>query len=174
MTSIRTVTGRYGRISVGADLANQKFVLRTTQWALNHTLATTSEWGDSDSEGYTNRAFGRRDATFTAEGKFDSLANYAAYDQFQVGFGYLYAVLWMGKVVPSGDGSNYDDAAHQFTNLAWVFPRCLALDFNMTVDMDTEEVIGWTSSFGSDGIYYRPGQTFEPPLATVPDEPPGV
>lgn len=41
----------------------------------------------------------------------------------------------------------------------WYFPRVLCTEFSLTVDIDTEEVIGWTSSWGADGIFYFPGQT---------------
>lgn len=132
-SSEHTVTGRSGRFELEGNL-----VARVTQWAVNSTLATTSEWGDSDSAGYTNRAIGRRDATFTAEGKFDEQEE--AYELFKIGTDHLEALLWMN------------------TELFWYFPCCICLDFNLTVDVDTEEVIGWTSNWGADGIFYYPGQ----------------
>ena len=42
--------------------------------------------------------------------------------------------------------------------LYWDFPRAMCDDFNLTVDVDTQEVIGWTSSWGADGVYYYPGE----------------
>ena len=111
-----------------------------TSWAVNPTLATTEEWGDSDSSGWTCRAAGRRDATFTAEGKYGTESG-NAYDLFQQG----------------------DIAAVKlFLNasaLYWYFPRALCSDFNLTVDMDSEAVISWTSSWGADGICYKPGDS---------------
>lgn len=134
MSSENTLTGRNGKFVVDTSL-----VARTTQWAVNPKLASSSEWGDSDSGGYTNRAAGRRDATFSAEGKYDTTDE--IFDLFQpedIAIG----VLWMNN-----------------SSLYWDFPRALCSDFNLTVNIDTEEVIGWTSSWGADGIFYYPGQS---------------
>lgn len=137
MSSAYTLTGRNGELKVGSN-----WIFRTTQWSVNPTLATSSEWGDSDSCGYTNRAPGRYDATFTAEGKYDTV--YDVWTYFQPGDNAA-AELWL-----DGTGTN--------GILCWYFPRALCTDFNMTVDIDTEEVIGWTSSWGADGIFYKPGE----------------
>lgn len=133
MTSATALTGRLGRFVVGTTL-----IARTTQWAVNHTLATKSEWGDSDGEGYTNRAAGRRDATFTAEGKYDT--DDEVWDIFQPE-DVAIATLWMN-----------------ITTLYWDFPRALCSDFNLTINIDSEEVCGWTSSWGADGVFFYPGQ----------------
>jgi hypothetical protein len=133
MSSVNTLTGRNGKFTIGAvDVA------RCTQWAVNPTLASSSEWGDSDSSGFTNRAAGRKDCTFTAEGKYDSTAE--QFDVFQPEDILLVTL-------------NLTDA------LFWTFPRALCNDFNLTVDIDTEEVIGWTSGWGSDGPFYYPGES---------------
>lgn len=132
MASTNTLTGRNGKFVVDGNL-----VARTTQWAVNPTLASSTEWGDSDSAGYTNRAAGRRDATFSAEGKYDTSDE--VWDLFDPG-DILEAVLWLNN-----------------TTLYWDFPCAMCSDFNLTVNIDTEEVIGWTSEWGADGIYYKPG-----------------
>jgi len=134
MTSLNTLTGRLGDFQVGTSQ-----VAKTTQWDVNPTLANTSEWGDSDSEGYTSRAAGRMDATFTAEGKYST--DDEQFDLFHPE-DVAVAVLWMNR-----------------TDLYWDFPRALCSDFNLTVNIDTEEVIGWTGGWGADGIFYRPGQS---------------
>lgn len=133
MTSVNALTGRNGNFVVGTTT-----VARVTSWAVNPTLATKSEWGDSDGAGFTNRAAGRKDATFTAEGKYDTADE--VFDLFQPE-DIAIATLWL-------------DA----TALYWDFPRALCDDFNLTVDVDSEEVIGWTSGFGADGIYHFPGE----------------
>lgn len=140
MSSLNTLTGRNGTIGIG-NLA----IARITQWAVNPTLATSSEWGDSDSGGYTNRATGRRDATFTCEGKYDSADE--VFDVIAEG-DVIDAALWLSDAV---------------SGLYWDFPRALCTDFNLTVNVDSEEIIGWTSSFGTDGQYYRPGETVTDP-----------
>ena len=130
MSSATTLTGRNGLFKVSGTV-----VARTTQWAINPTLATSTEWGDSDSAGYTNRAPGRKDCTFTAEGKYDA-SDQNAYILFQPG-DILAVILYLaGAVAPY-----------------YNFDRALCTDFNLTVNIDTEEVIGWTSSWGSDGSY---------------------
>jgi len=137
MSSENTITGRNGKFAVeGTTIA------KTTQWAVNPTLAGSTEWGDSDSGGYTNRAAGRKDATFTSEGKYSTVSE--QFDLFYPGDTSI-ATLWMNN-----------------TTLYWDFPRALCDDFSMTVDIDTEEVIGWSSGWGADGIFYRPGQANAP------------
>ena len=133
MSSENTITGRNGKFVVGLAL-----VARTTQWGVNPKLASSNEWGDSDSGGYTNRSAGRRDATFTAEGKYDTTDE--VFDLFQPE-DVAIAVLWLDNV-----------------SLYWDFPRALCSDFSLTVNIDSEEVIGWSSSWGADGPFYHPGQ----------------
>lgn len=144
MTSANTITGRLGKFVVGTTM-----IVRTTQWNVSPKLASTNEWGDSDSAGYTNRSAGRKDATFTAEGKFDT--NTEVYDTFFIG-DIAIATLWVNAT------------------LYWDFPRALCMDFNLVVNIDTEEVIGWTSSWGADGIFYYPGQA-NAPSRTLPTSP---
>ena len=43
--------------------------------------------------------------------------------------------------------------------LYWNFPRSICMDFSLVCNVDTEEVVGWTGSWGADGQYYKPGQT---------------
>ncbi len=138
MSSENTLTGRNGKFYIDTTP-----VARATQWSVDSKLANKSEWGDSDSAGYTNRAPGRRDATFSSEGKFDTSDE--VYDLFQpedVAIVFLY----LAKV---------DSPA---LDLHWYFPRALCDDFKLSVNIDTEEVIGWTSDWGADGIFYYPGQ----------------
>jgi len=133
MSSENTLTGRNGKFVVDTTL-----VARMTQWAVSETLASSNEWGDSDSAGFTNRSPGRKDGTFTAEGKFAT--DDEVFDLFKRG-DIAIAVLWL-------------DAS----SLYWDFPRAMCSEFGLTVNVDTEEVIGWTSSWGADGIFYHPGE----------------
>jgi hypothetical protein len=133
MSSETALTGRLGTFNVDGTQ-----VARATQWDVAPSLATKSEWGDSDSGGYTNRAAGRKDAPFNAQGKFDT--DDPQYDLFQEG-DIAVVKLYMN------------------VTLFWNFPRALCLDFKLAVNIDTEEVIGWTSAWGPDGRYYRPGES---------------
>jgi hypothetical protein len=131
MSSATALTGRYGVMKVAGTA-----VARLTKWSVNPKLATKSEWGDSDSDGYTNRAAGRKDCTFTAEGKFDTTApQFDLFEEGDIVEVYLYA-----------DGSQ---------TVGWHFTRALCDDFKLDVDVDSEAVVGWTSSWGSDGEYAR-------------------
>lgn len=137
MTSATALTGRNGKHKVSSTV-----ISRITQWVVSPKLASTSEWGDSDGAGYTNRAAGRRDCTFTSEGKYDTAVE--VFDLFKPG-DILTSVLWM-------------DA----TSLYWYFARALNMEFQLTVNVDSEEVEAWTSSWGTDGIFYAPGQSGAP------------
>ena len=137
MSSLNTLTGRLGR-----HVVDDQLVARTTAWEVNKTLASKSEWGDSDSNGFTNRAPGRKDATYTTEGKFDTTDE--VYDLLQPE-DIVESVLWMNT-----------------TSLYWAFPRALVDDFSLSVNIDSEEVIGWTASCGADGVFYYPGEASAP------------
>jgi hypothetical protein len=127
------LTGRNGKFVVGTTQ-----VARVTQWSVEPKLASSSEWGDSDTAGYTARTAGRRDCTFSSEGKYDTVAE--QYDVFFPGDKAV-AVLWMNAT------------------LYWDFPCALCSDFSLSVNIDSEEVIGWSSNWGADGIFYYPGQS---------------
>lgn len=141
MTSENTLTGRNGKKVVDSTL-----LARTKEWNITRNSGV-SEWGDSDSGGYTNRAPGRRDATFTSSGVYDTTNE--VYDLFQPEDIAL-VTLWM-------------DA----TSLYWDFPRALNSEFSIAVNVDTEEIIGWTSNWGADGIFYHPGASGAP-VRTLP------
>ena len=133
MSSENTLSGRNGKFSVaGTNVA------RCTTWDLTRTLSGGSEWGDSDSAGFTCRSPGRKDATFNSGGKYDSTSE--VWDLFQPED--------IAAVILRLDAST----------LFWNFPRALCNNFAMTVNIDTEEVIGWTSSWGSDGAFTYPGE----------------
>jgi hypothetical protein len=154
MSSYNTLTGRHGKISQAAASldetppATTTEIARVTNWGVNPTLASDSQWGDSSCGGYTARAAGRRDATFTTEGKYDKTTE--VWDLF-LPEDILAITLWLDHDARSGGVNRY-----------WDFPRALCNDFNMVVDVDTEEVIGWTATWGADGIFYKPGTTANP------------
>ena len=137
MSSENTKTGRHGKFVVTSSL-----VARTKKWSVNRNLASKSEWGDSDSAGFTNRAAGRKDATFDAEGVYDTSSE--VFDLFAPE-DIAEAVLWMDNLT-----------------LYWAFPRALCMDFKMDVDIDGETVIGWNSSWGADGEFFAPGEAGAP------------
>lgn len=156
MSSVNTITGRHGKITKGAISATSTPTVNTTEivrirnWALTMPLAM-SEWGDSSCGGYTARKEGRRDATFTCEGVFDTGTT-------------VYTLF-----TPAGEASGAQ-TLHQMSATLWIdndstgaadryydFPRVKCTDFSLTVDVDEETVVGWTASFGADGIFYVPG-----------------
>ena len=131
MSSANTLTGRLGEHTVDGS-----YVARLQNWSISKTLANTNEWGDSDSAGYTARSAGRKDATFTTDGKYDTSDE--VFDLFD-------------------EGDNAASILYMNTTLYWNFPRSVCQGFDIAVNVDTEEVIGWSSSWGADGIYYKPG-----------------
>ena len=148
MSSATTTTGRFGIFGVVSDtplpsepVAGGNDIARCTQWTVSQKPASVSEWGDSSSGGYTCRAPGRRDATFTAEGKFDTTSQ--QWDVFQGG-DYASAKLFVNSNTPTW---------------SYYFARAVCSEFNLTVNIDTEEVVGWTSSWGSDGTIAYPGES---------------
>lgn len=124
-------TGRDADVAVGSTL-----VARCTQWSLDESAAE-SAWGDSNSEGYTNRSLGRKDATGNIQGKLDE--DVPCYDLFAPG-DIVEITLWE------------DDETYYY------FGRAFIRTFNVLYNIDTREVVGWTATFASDGKYYRPGE----------------
>lgn len=138
MANTNTLTGRTGRFMV--DDTTQ--VARSTAWEVTRSLANVSEFRDSDSAGYTNRSPGGIDGTFTTEGKYDT--SNEIFDLFQPE-DMVIGTLWLN-----------------ITTLYWDFPRALNTEFSLAVNVDSQEVIGWNGSFGTDGIFYYPGQSGQP------------
>lgn len=130
MSSLNTVSGRGGSVSIDGTP-----VLRIKNWSASETRAGGSEWGDSDGGGYTNRSPGRKDCTFTCEGVYDTTDPIISTLEVND----IAAVVLAGQT----DCPGYN------------FPRAICTDFSLTVDADTEEVVGWNASFGSDGTYTR-------------------
>lgn len=143
MSSDTSISGRWGYVSVDGSR-----VARITGWSANETLDSKSEWGDSDSGGYTNRAAGRRGATFSTEGKFDS--GDEVWSLFVPGD--ICEVILGNAPNATADPGAWD-GARGAEYVSYNFPRALCLDFKLTVNVDTEEVIGWTADWGSDGEY---------------------
>ena len=132
MSSSTALTGVLGEIQVAGTM-----VARCTQWSISNKLASSSAWGDCDSGGWTNRAAGRKDATANTEGKFDT--DDEQYDLFSQG-DIVILTLWMNAT------------------LYWDFPRAMCENFDLAVNVDTEEVIGWSAAWGADGKVYYPGE----------------
>lgn len=132
------LTGVDGNVVVSNDSGGSyKKIARITQWDVNPVLDTQTDWGDSDGAGYTLRAPGRKGATATTEGKFDTF--FEVYDVFKPDETRAKLCLYMNA------------------NLFWDFPCALCTSFSLTVNVDTQEVIGWTAEWGNDGIFYYPG-----------------
>lgn len=115
-------------------------VLRMTQWTINPSTSETT-WGDSDSEGFTNRKGARRDGTGTVQGKFDT--DRTIYDLVREG-DEIKLALWE-------NGTDY-----------WSIPNALVQNYTLTYDQDTKEVVGWNLSWGAIGRFYHPGESGAP------------
>lgn len=131
------LTGRNATFTVDSEQ-----VARATNWDVNEKIAHVSEWGDSDSNGFTCRAAGRKDATFAANGKYDT--DGIGGESF--GMDLFHPDDTCHAELDSGEASSS-------TSLAYDFPRALCNDFKISVNIDSEEVIGWTSEWGADGEF---------------------
>jgi hypothetical protein len=113
-------------------------VCRLTQWTFNPTTST-SEWGDSDSAGYTNRKGARKDGTGSLVGKMEDTQK-VHQDLFMPG-DTVQLTLW-------------ENATTDY----WYMARALITNYSVTFDQDTKEVVEWNADFGADGKYFRPGE----------------
>lgn len=103
--------------------------------------STVFEWGDSDSGEFTNTIGTRKKTTGTISGLFDE-------DQR------LYDIVREGqtsKLIIWEDATDY-----------WAFPCALLTNVNFTYDQDTKNPIEWAFDFGSDGVYFAPGEAGAP------------
>lgn len=140
-------TTRSGRL--GKAVVDDTLLRRLTQFTIN-SKAGESAWGDSDSEGHTNRQLARKDRTGKISGKFDT--DEPVYNVFEEG-DFVKLVLWEDPDEP---------------NAYWVFPSAMIQTFDLVYDQDTQEVVGWTADFGEDGKSYKPGEDGAP-AETFPD-----
>lgn len=129
--------GNEGKVNV-----DDEQIARLTQWSLNSSVSETA-WGDSDSEGFTNRSPARKDCTGSIQGKFDN--DDKVYDLFAPG-DLVELVLFEANVA----------------NAYWTFPSALIQNYQITYDQDSKEVVGWQSDWGADGRFYPPGSAGAP------------
>lgn len=110
----------------------------------NATLNANNDefvWGDSDSGLHSNSIGTRQRTTGTISGLFDE-------DQT------IYSIVREGqisKLVLWEDGTNY-----------WAFPCALLSNLQLTYDQDSKNPIEWSFDYGTDGIYYAPGEAGAP------------
>lgn len=150
-------TGHGGRVLVKDIGSTYYLVARVTQWSVNPT-ATEAAWADSDSRGFTNRRAGRRDCTGTLTGKLDK--TYPAYKNI------LFAT---DDASPDNNDTValalYEDGNEATPDTYWFFPRAVITSYTMTFDMDTRDPVEWSANFGSDGVFFKPGDADTVPSA---------
>lgn len=129
------VMGDVGEVEVGSQA-----IARLTQWSFNPT-ANLSEWGDSDSQGYTNVRPARKAGTGSIEGKMDSGDEF--YDLFS-------------------EGDEPELTLWATTALYWNIPCGVISGYTVTIDTDSKEVVGWSADFSASGIFYYPGHASAP------------
>jgi hypothetical protein len=115
-------------------------IARTTEWEATEEVEVT-EWGDSDSEGYTNAVPGKKKLSGSMTGKFDD--DDPVYDLFAPGDN-VALVLW------------------ENTTSYWALPCALITNFNIVYNKDTKEPVEWTADWIADNVYYRPGAAGAP------------
>lgn len=134
--SVGAVCGSDGVAVVGSTR-----VCRLTSWSFNPT-ASSSEWGDSDSAGYTNVKNARKAGTGSIAGKLE--VTQKPHKALFLPGDTVKLVLWESQ-------SEY-----------WYLARAHINSYNLTFDQDSKEVVEWTADFASDGKYYRPGESGQP------------
>ena len=137
MSSATSRTGRNAKAVIDDTL-----VLRVTNHNLNPTTGENA-WGDSDSEGETNRSRGRNDKTGTIEEVFDT--GREIYDLAQPG-DTIKLVLW--QTTAAGD--------------YWAFSRFLVTNFTTEHNADDQSEVRWTLEGGQVGKAYFPGEAGAP------------
>ena len=101
-------------------------VARLTTWSFTENVSM-SEWGDSDSAGFTNRKVARRDATGGLAGKLDKTS--PVYNVFRAGDSGIILVLWM-------------DSLDAVPDEYWYFTCIVVSGFALEFDQDGKEVVG--------------------------------
>lgn len=114
-------------------------VARLTNWSVNPT-SSVSEWGDSDSAGFTCVKAARKALSGTLTVKLDS--NQKPHKSLFMPGDTVELVLW-------------EDATSDY----WYIGRAVITSYTVTFDQDTKEVVECSADFSSDGQYYRPGET---------------
>ena len=133
------ITGLNGEVLVGGVK-----IARVTKWDINPTVGETA-WGDSDSEGHTNREPGRKDMTGNIEGKLDQADDVTLL--FEAG-DKVTLTLWLSN-----------------TALDYYHVPALIQSLSFEVDVDTQAVVGWTATFGENGRSYYPNEVGAPVVA---------
>jgi len=148
------VTGDEAAVVLGGTV-----VLRTVTATVNESPEVET-WGDSGSGKYTNRKTTRLDATGTVDGMLDCE---------KAAPGNIYNLGKAGdKVVEIHTSLVIWE--RNFTGCFWAFPCSVITKFQVTYDMDTKKATRWSFDYGSDGTYYRPGESPSWPAGDHPNK----
>jgi hypothetical protein len=132
-------SGEGGKAVVGTTL-----VARITTITVN-TATTTSDWGDSDSGSFENTKPARRNANGNMTGMLDTVD--PVYDLFDV-----------GDVV---EVQFWEDGNAETPAVYWHLECVVITSFDLTIDPNTKEVVGWTANWKADGRWYTPSTADE-------------
>lgn len=128
------ISGKNGSVettsgSGGGDGAQTEI----TGWTFN-TTSNNPSWASSTNPGYKKRVAGVKDGSGTVNGKYDS--SNAIFDTFEPGV----TVTLTLKL----NNSNYYEVP------------AIVDDFNLEVDMDNGDVVGWSMNFSTNGEWTEP------------------
>lgn len=124
--SVETTSGSGGGDGAQAEI---------TGWTFN-TTSNNPSWASSTNPGYKKRVAGVKDGNGTISGKYDS--SNTLFDTLEPGV----TVTLTLKI--NATGSNY-----------YVVPAIID-EFNIEVDMDNGDVVGWTANFSTNGEWSEP------------------
>lgn len=141
-----------GSASTGEEatvVLNDVVVVRSVSWSVNEN-PNVQEWGDNNSGKYTNRRVTRLSATGSVAGKLDcdkniNIHSHSASNQ-KLSELSAELILWEANA----------------GNCYWAFPCVVITSSTHEADMETNEITTWAFDFGSDGEYFRPGESGAP------------
>lgn len=137
MSNDNTITGVGGRLMKG-DTGSLEIVARIQTWSIDPSVGDNA-WGDSDGAGFTLRRAGRKDMTGSVTGKYDTSSKIFHPTNFR-------------------EGTELDLALFAAAGTYWYVPVVITSGPAFEIDVDTEDVVGWSFDFGSTGRFYLPGE----------------
>jgi len=157
MGSVGAITGRHGAVYIQLPLTTQTWywteIARITSWTINQKPISVTKWADSDTGGFVWNAPGPREATITTVGKFQ-IGILSQWNMFRGG-DYAALRLFVDNRDPFEDGISVEEALRRADR--YEINPALCTEYNLTMNIDTEEVVGWTAEWVSCGEFSMTG-----------------
>jgi len=165
MSSNTAITGRGGAVWINTKIEQNwtattwMEVARITNWSLEQKPGSITSWADSDTAGFLTNAPGARSASFTTEGKFTWDTVMQGGKQWDLFRGGDYARVKLYVRETDLTPAEPDPNTYPY-ECFYDFNPALCTNFSLTVNVDTEEVVGWTASWVNCGPFTVPGYSY--------------